>query len=93
MKQSSVSFLLTWEECALLERILYLEPGLQEVLEKARGEGDKVRLKFDYYNMEDCLEALSYEMTLGGSHRAKLAALYSKLERYSKLHRPAAQCA
>ena len=53
MKQSSISFLLTKEECNLLERIIYLEPEIDEVLDKATVEGDLVRLKFDYDDLKN----------------------------------------
>ena len=92
MKQSSISFLLTKEECNLLERIIYLEPEIDEVLDKATVEDDDlVRLKFDYECLKDCLDALSAEMIQNDSPQSELKALHEKLERYSKLRQHVAQ--
>ena len=92
MKQSSISFLLTKEECSLLERIIYLEPGIDEVLDKATVEEDAlVRLKFDYEGLKDCLDALSCEITQQDSPKEELMALREKLERYSRLRQHVAQ--
>ena len=38
MRQSGISFLVTDEEFELLERIIYLEPSIDEVLDKAKDE-------------------------------------------------------
>lgn len=59
MKQSGISFLVTNEEFNLLERIIYLEPGIDEVLDRARDEDGQVRLKMTYDDLGECLEALS----------------------------------
>ncbi len=91
MKQSTISFLLTKEECSLLERIIYLEPWIDEVLDKATMEADLVRLKFDYEDLKDCLDALSCEMTQQDSPKEELMALYQKLDRYSGLRQHVAQ--
>ena len=61
MKQSGISFLVTNEEFLLLERVVYLEPGIDEVLDKAQDEDGLVRLKMTYDDLKDCLEALTYE--------------------------------
>ena len=91
MKQSSISFLLTKEECDLLERIIYLEPWIDEVLDKATIEDDLVRLKFDYEDLKDCLDALSCEITQQDSPKEELMALHEKLEKYSRLRQHVAQ--
>jgi len=91
MEQSTISFLLTKEECDLLERIIYLEPGIDEVLDKATREDDWVRLKFTYDDLKDCLEAISFEMIQSGSPKVKWMTLYEKLERYSKLRQHVVQ--
>jgi hypothetical protein len=85
MKQSSILFLLTKNECDLLERIIYLEPGIDEVLDRATMEDDLVRLKFDYADLKDCLDALSCEATQQDSPKEELLALHQKIDRYSRL--------
>ncbi len=91
MKQSSISFLLTKEECDLLERIIYLEPWIDEVLDKAIMEAEFVRLKFDYDDLKDCIDALSAEMEQNDSPREELMPLRDKLEGYSKLRQHVGQ--
>jgi len=85
MKQSGISFLVTNEEFLLLERIVYLEPGIYEVLDKARDEDGLVRLKMIYDDLGECLEALSYEAIQNDSPKDELIALYKKLAGYGKL--------
>lgn len=91
MKRSSISFLLTKEECNLLERIIYIEPWMDEVLDKATVEDDLVRLKFEYDDLKDCMDALSAEMEQHDSPKEELRSLLDKLERYSKLRQHVGQ--
>ena len=85
MKQSGISFLVTHEEFALLERVIYLEPGIDEVLDAATDEDGLVRLKFTYDDLNDCLEALSFEAIQNDAPKDALLALYVKLAGYGKL--------
>lgn len=85
MNRGSISFLLTEKECELLERIIYLEPGIDEVLDSAVMEGRKVRLTCDYEGLQECLDALSFEMEQDDGLKKILKDLHEKLENYLKL--------
>jgi len=85
MRQSGISFLVTDEEFELLERIIYLEPSIDEVLDKAKDEEGLTRLRMDYDELNECLEALSYEAAQDDSPAHHLMALHKKLSDYCKL--------
>ena len=85
MQKNTISFLITKEEANLLERIIYLEPGIDEVLDNAKEENGLVRLKMDYEDLNECLEALSYEAQQHDSPGENLMALHSKIQGYDKL--------
>ena len=85
MQESMISFLVTKKEANLLERVIYLEPGIDEVLDNAKVEKGLVRLKLTYDDLKDCLEALSYEAVQNDTPREELLALYVKMHGYGKL--------
>jgi hypothetical protein len=85
MQENTISFLITKEEVDLLERIIYLEPGIDEVLDKAKEEKGMVRLKMDYEELNECLEALSYEAQQYDAPQEELMALHSKIQGFGKL--------
>ena len=85
MQESTISFLVTKEECNLLERLIYLEPGIDEVLDNARTEKGVVRLKLTYDDLKDCLDALSFEAIQDDAPKEDLLALYAKMQAYGKL--------
>jgi len=86
VKKSRISFLLTENECELLEGVVYLEPGIAEVLDNSVMEENKVRLKCEYEDLEECLETLSFVMAQSeGPNKKELRDLYEKLGGYLKL--------
>ena len=82
---NTISFLITKEEANLLERVIYLEPSIDEVLDNAKAEKGSVRLKLTYDDLKDCLEALSFEAIQNDVPREELLALYVKMQGYGKL--------
>lgn len=85
MHKNIISFLITKDEADLLERIIYLEPGIDEVLDNAKDENGLVRLKMEYEDLNECLEALSYEAQQNDAPKQKLMTLYEKIRGYGKL--------
>ncbi|MFH1504760.1 MAG: hypothetical protein ABIH08_05185 [Candidatus Omnitrophota bacterium] len=61
MKPMKISFLLTKEELGLLKSVVYLEPFLDDNVRKAKAEGSHYVVKFDPEDVEDALNALSFE--------------------------------
>ena len=85
MQENMISFLITKEEANLLERVIYLEPSIDEVLDNAKMENGKVRLKLTYDDLKDCLEALSFEAIQNDAPKDDLLALHAKMQGYGKL--------
>ena len=85
MQENMISFLITKEEANLLERVIYLEPSIDEVLDHAKMENRQVRLKLTYDDLKDCLEALSFEAIQNDAPKDDLLALYAKMQGYGKL--------
>ena len=85
MQETTISFLITKEEADLLERVIYLEPSIDEVLDNAKQEKGLVRLKLTYDDLKDCLEALSFEAIQNDAPKDELLALYVKMQGYGKL--------
>ena len=85
MQENMISFLITKEEANLLERVIYLEPSIDEVLDNAKMENRQVRLKLTYDDLKDCLEALSFEAIQNDAPKDDLLALYAKMQGYGKL--------
>ena len=85
MQETTISFLITKEEFGLLERVIYLEPSIDEVLDNAKQEKGLVRLKLTYDDLKDCLEALSFEAIQNDAPKEELLALYVKMQGYGKL--------
>ena len=85
MQENMISFLITKAEANLLERVIYLEPSIDEVLDNAKEEKGSVRLKLTYDDLKDCLEALSFEAIQNDAPREELLALYVKMQGYGKL--------
>jgi len=85
MQETIISFLITKEEADLLERVIYLEPSIDEVLDNAKQEKGLVRLKLTYDDLKDCLEALSFEAIQNDAPKEELLALYVKMQGYGKL--------
>jgi len=85
MQKNTISFLITKEEADLLERVIYLEPGIGEVLDNAKNENGLVRLKMVYEDLNECLEALSFGAIQNDAPKEELMALYSKIQGYGKL--------
>jgi hypothetical protein len=87
MKESAISFLVTKEELELLEKVLFLEPGLIDGVEGAKKEKDKFRVKFAIADLEDALQALSYfaQSMAGPEERIKFYRLSKRIEGYLSL--------
>ncbi len=87
MKRSAISFLVTPDEFKLIAGVQHLEPGLCEVIDRAKAEEGGLLLRFDYEDLEECLGALAFEAnhTKSAKKEARLHALCERLERYSRL--------
>ena len=85
MHENTISFLITEDEARLLERVIYLEPSIDEVLDNAKQEKGLVRLKLTYDDLKDCLEVLSFEAIQNDAPKEELLALYAKMQGYGKL--------
>ena len=87
MKQSSISFLVSSAEFKLLERVVYLEPFLDDILSKARQQTGGLRLKFCYDDLEDVLSALAHHAEYEDypGCREQLYDLIEKIEGYKRL--------
>jgi hypothetical protein len=61
MKKRKKSISLTKEELNLIDEVTYLEPGLDDVVRRARGKGDCKRTYFDFDDdLKDCRDALDH---------------------------------
>jgi len=85
MQDNTISFLITKVEAQLLERVIYLEPSIDEVLDNAKLEKGQVRLNMSYDDLKDCLEALSYEAVQNDAPKEDMLALCAKMQGYDKL--------
>ena len=89
MRRSKISFLLEREEIELLEKILYLEPGLSDRVQGARKERGKYRVIFFEENFQEALDALSFQagwIQLGVEEdKQRMLNLCEKIRGYSLL--------
>lgn len=88
MRQGQISFLVTREELSMLEKVLFLEPGLIDGLESAKRDKkhkDKYRVKFAIVELEDAVSALSYfanAMAKTAKEKRQLYELCEKIQNY-----------
>jgi len=70
--QNKISLLLTSEEMAVLEEMSIFEPCLVGPIETAKAEEGKHRVKFYAEDLEDALEALSYNVDCADSEQKEV---------------------
>lgn len=87
MRKSKISFLLEYGELESLEKVLYLEPYLEDIVKAARKEKGKYRVTFFKDDFQEALDALFFQAGWIRSEKEKqcLMNLYEKLRGYSVL--------
>ncbi len=88
VKEKKISFLMDEEELRLLDKVVMLEPCLQDVVNSARRVKSQYRVRSSLEDLKEALGALSYAAGCMASYpeNEKMYKLHEKIEALIILH-------